>query len=72
MNLKNIIVVSREDLASCNIQKYLLDLGDWHEHENYDGFVTYTLAETIMVTIETIHLQYDNIDKKDNKVRNRR
>jgi len=64
MSLKNIIVVSKEDLASCNIQNYLLEFADWKDNDEYDGFQTYLLDDTIMVTIETIHLQYDNIDKR--------
>jgi len=64
MNLKNIIVVSKEDVASCNIQKYLLQYGNWIDHDNYDGENTYKLNDTIMVTIEEIHLHYDQIDKK--------
>jgi D-aminoacyl-tRNA deacylase len=64
MSLTNLLVVSREDTASCNIQKYLLEFGDWKEHEIYDGNQTFISGNTIMVTIETIHLYYDNIDKK--------
>jgi D-aminoacyl-tRNA deacylase len=64
MSLKNLIVVSLEDTASCNIKKYLLQFGSWEEYRDYDGSPSYTMGNTLMVTIESIHLFYDDIDKK--------
>lgn len=64
MGLENVIVISMEDKASSNIKKFLLELGDWKDHLNFDDSRSYTLGNTVMVTIESIHLYYDNIDKK--------
>jgi D-aminoacyl-tRNA deacylase len=64
MPIRNLVVVSSEDTASCNIKNYLLELGDWQEGESFENSTSYILDETIMVTIEQIHLNYDNIDRK--------
>lgn len=64
MKFTNLIVVSIEDTASCNIQRTLLDLSDWQDHEPFDGTPTHIRGDTIMVTIKETHLYYDNIDDK--------
>lgn len=67
MVLKDLVVISKEDTASCNIKCFLLKFGDWKEHDVYDSEPSYILGDAVMVTIDGIHLYYDNIDKKVEK-----
>lgn len=63
-----LIVVSKPDTASINIQSQLLDIGNWEELEGLKFndnpvYVSKTEAfEFWMVTINHRHLDYDNID----------
>jgi D-aminoacyl-tRNA deacylase len=64
MNIENLIVISNEDTASCNIKKLLLELSSWEEYEPFSGNQTFIKDNTLMVTIDEFHLYYDNIDEK--------
>lgn len=63
-----LIVVSKPDPASINIQSQLLDIGNWEEQEDLsfnDNPVYVNKTEGFefwMVTINHRHLDYDNID----------
>ncbi|UCH88634.1 MAG: D-aminoacyl-tRNA deacylase [Thermoplasmata archaeon] len=64
MKIENLIVVSLEDTASCNIKKFLLELGEWQQHDPFESNPTFVMGNSIIVTIEPMHLYCDNIDKK--------
>ena len=64
MVYKTVIVVSKEDTASCNIKTHLLEKGDWTEYKQYDSEPSYTLGDCVMISIDDIHLYYDNVDRK--------
>jgi len=53
------VVVSRKDMASRNISKFLLEMGKWRERRGI-----YEMDEKVLYVIEDEHLYHDNIDKE--------
>ena len=56
------IVVSKEDPASVNIGRALLDMGSWEEVGDFSGFKAYADREKLLVHIKDVHIYHDNVD----------
>jgi len=59
-----LIVASREDIASMNIRKQLLDKWNWKDIGTFEESPIFNSNDFIMITIPEIHLERDNIDKE--------
>jgi D-aminoacyl-tRNA deacylase len=57
-----LILTSKEDEASMNILDKLLKKKDWETLGNFEGNPCYVHGDLVIVTINTYHLYYDNID----------
>lgn len=63
-----LIVSSNEDTASINIRNNLLKLANWQIISGFDNNPIYSYEELILITINKMHLFYDNIDKEVEKL----
>jgi D-aminoacyl-tRNA deacylase len=57
-------VCSLEDVASVNIKRELLELGEWTPGQEFEGAPLLYHGGTVMATIPGIHLYADDIDEK--------
>ena len=59
------IVASKEDTASMNIRRFVVEDGDWRAFGRFEGEpVLRSGQDALLVTIEDTHLYYDDIDRK--------
>jgi D-aminoacyl-tRNA deacylase len=59
-----LIVVSKNDTASLNIQKHLLDLKEWKPEGEFSGNPLYKCGSFLMATINDEHLYHDSLDRE--------
>lgn len=58
-----LIVISKNDTASLNISKNLLDLKEWEDEGEFLGNPLFKSGDFFMGTIDDEHLLHDNVDK---------
>jgi D-aminoacyl-tRNA deacylase len=59
----NLIVTSAEDIASMNIRKHILSLGNWEDAGKvFDGSPVLAYGNFNMVLIQDIHLHFEELD----------
>jgi D-aminoacyl-tRNA deacylase len=59
-----LIVVSKNDTASLNISKNLLDLKEWKEEGEFSGNPLRAYEDFLMATINDEHLSHDGLDRE--------
>lgn len=57
-----LVVTSKPDIASMNILNNLLTIGKWDERGRLDGNPVYGRENTLVVTIDKMHLHFDDVD----------
>lgn len=57
-----VIVISKTDLASCNIFDNLMKLANWREEGNFLGNPLYFWEDLCIATINDRHIFHDNVD----------
>lgn len=57
-----LIVISKNDTASLNISRNLLELADWKDEGEFQGNPLYSSGDFFLGTIDDEHLLHDNVD----------
>jgi D-aminoacyl-tRNA deacylase len=60
--MMRVLLCSLADNASVNIRDRLLEIGDWEEQGQFEGNPVYRCEETMMVSIQQLHIHAEEVD----------